>query len=244
MPKLHIYKTEKETCHAFAEWLADVVKETLTRQERFTIAISGGDTPKVLYKTLATDYATKMDWNKIYLFWGDESFISSPDEKNNPGLALSTLIDTLPVPKSHIHGIRTDISPEDSALQYEEVLKTYFNAGDTTFDLVILGMGQQGNLLSLNPFSKEGTHPGRWVMPVYDKQDDLYKVTLTITAINASSVKAFLITGKKKEDLVQQVLKGKYEPEKSPAQLIVAANKPVHWFLDEGSAGKLIKPTY
>jgi 6-phosphogluconolactonase len=244
MPKLHIYKNERETCYAFAEWLADLVKETLTRQGSFTIALSGGDTPKLVYKILATDYATKIDWDKIHLFWGDESFISSTDEKNNPALVLKMLIDTLPVPKNHVHGIRTDISPEASALEYEDLLKTYFNNGNTTFDLVILGMGEKGNLLSLYPFSQESHHHSGWVMPVYDKQDDLYKVTLTITAINASAVKAFLITGKKKEDVVQQVLKGKYEPEKSPAQLIVAANKPVHWFLDEGSAGKLIKPTH
>ncbi|GEO10956.1 6-phosphogluconolactonase [Segetibacter aerophilus] len=244
MPKLHIYKNEKETCYAFAEWLANLVKETLTKQDRFTIALSGGDTPKLVYKILATDYATSIDWTRIHLFWGDQSFISSPDEKYNPTLGLKNLIDDLPVSKNHVHSIRTDVSPQDSATEYENLLRTYFTEPESTFDLVILGMGEQGNLLSLYPFSEESHHAGSWVMPVYDKQDDLYKVTLTISAINASAVKAFLITGKKKEDVVQQVLKGKYEPEKAPAQLIVAANKPVHWFLDEGSAGKLIKPSY
>lgn len=242
MPKLHIYKNEKETCYAFAEWLAELVKETLNRQDRFTIALSGGDTPKLLYKILATDYVSKIDWSRIHIFWGDERFVSFSDEKNNSRIALKMFIDHVPVPKNQVNVIKTDIAPEESAKQYENLLHTYFEDNQSTFDLVILGMGEQGNLLSLFPYAEENNHRDAWVIPVYDKQEDLFKITLTIPAINAASVKAFLVTGKRKEDVVQRVLKGKYEPEKYPAQLIVTTNNPVYWFLDEGAAAKLIKP--
>lgn len=242
MPKLHIYKNEKETCYAFAEWLAEVINDTLQKQERFTVALSRGDIPKLLYKILATDYVNEIDWSRIHVFRADESLVSYPDEKSNPAIDLKMCIDQVPVPKSQVHNIDTKIAPEEAAKQYENLLQSYFKDNETTFDLVILGMGEQGNLLSLFPDGEEKNHNDGWVMPVYDKQEDLYKVTLTISAINAAAVKAFLVTGKKKEDVVQQVLKGKYDPERFPAQLVVTANKQVHWFLDEGAAGKLIRP--
>jgi 6-phosphogluconolactonase len=242
MPKLHIYKNEKETCYEFADWLTELVKETLDKQDRFTIALSGGDIHKLVYKILATEYGSKIDWSKIHIFFADERLVCYPDEKNNAATALKLLTDNAPLAKDHIHVIRTDIAPEDAAKHYEDLLHSYFDDKQKSFDLVILGMGEQGNLLSLFPYEEETNYKDAWVIPVYDKQEDVFKVTLTISAINAAAVKAFLVTGKKKEDVVQRVLKGKYEPEKYPAQLIVTAGKTVHWFLDEGSAGKLIKP--
>ena len=242
MPKLHIYNNEKETCHAFAEWVAELAKETLNKQERFTIALSGVDSPKLLYKILAAEYTTKIDWSKVHIFFSDERMVSYPDEKNSSATTLKPLTDHLQLASDQIHLIRTDIAPEDAAKEYENLLHSYFKDSQKSFDLVILGIGEQGNLLSLFPNEDETNHRDAWVIPVYDKQEDVFKVTLTVTAINAASVKTFLVTGKKKENVVQQVLKGKYEPEKYPAQLIITANQNVHWFLDEGSASKLIRP--
>jgi 6-phosphogluconolactonase len=242
MPKLHIYKNEKETCHAFAGWLAELVKETLATQNRFTIAVSAGDTPKLLFKILATDYRDNIDWSKIYVFWGEERFVSSIDEKEYSGEALKACMDSVPIPKDQIHTINKDIAPQQAAEEYQAVLKSFFKDKETTFDLIILGIGQQGNILSLLPNNERNNFTESLVIPVYDKQEDLYRITLTISAINGAITKAFIVVGKKKEDLVQQVLKGKYEPEKYPAQLVVSANKAVNWFLDEGAAGKLIRP--
>jgi 6-phosphogluconolactonase len=243
MPKLHLYKNEKETCYAFAGWLSNLIEETLSKQDRFLIALSGGETPKMLYKILATEFLSQIDWSRLHVFWGEEKFVSLIDEKEHSSSALKACIATVPVPKEQVHTIRTDIDPHQAAEQYEAILQSYFKDPNSTFDLVILGMGEQGNVLSLIPNNDSINFIDRFVMPVYDKHEDLYKITLTIPAINAAANKAFIVTGKKKEDVVQQVLKGKYEPEKYPAQLIVASNKEVHWFLDEGAAGKLIKPT-
>lgn len=243
MPKLHVYKNEKETCYAFAKWLAELAKETLNKQDRFTIALSGGDTPKLVYKILATEYVREIDWSKVYIFLGDERLICSPDDKNNYDTPIKMLTQQVPLAKEYIHVIRTDIVPKEAARQYEDLLHSYFEDEQKSFDLVILGMGEQGKLLSLFP-NEEDNHRNAWVIPVYDKQEDVFKVTLTIAAINTASIKAFLVTGKKKEDVVQHILKGKYEPEKYPAQLILTADKTVHWFLDEGAAGKLIRPIF
>jgi 6-phosphogluconolactonase len=243
MRKLHIYKSEKETCYAFAEWLSELVKETLDKQDRFTIFLSASDIPKLFFKILATDFIDKLDWNRMHIFWGDEKFISFSDEKHDPASALKALCESLPAAvKEHFHRIKTDISPQKSAEEYEELLHKYFEHRDQTFDLIISGMNEQGDVLSLLSMTEECIHRNEWVIPLYDKQEDLFRVTLTMSAINASSVEAFIVTGKRKEDIVQKVLKGKYEPEKYPAQRIMTSNKPIHWFLDEGAANKLIKP--
>lgn len=241
MPKLHIYKNEKETCNAFAEWFAELITSTLKEKERFTVAFSGGDTPKLFYKILARNYADKIDWSKMHIFWGDEKFVSSAEDMSNAGMTEKILFEHVPIPKDQIHVISTNINPQDSARQYENLLHQYFDNGQTTFDLAILGMGKNGNTLSLFPGNDVNSEKSAWVVPVYNKEEDLYRITLTSPVINASIETAFLVTGKSKQDAVEHALKGKYDPEKYPAQLMQAANKPVHWFLDEGAAGKLIR---
>ncbi len=241
MPKLHIYKNEKETCNAFAEWFTALVTNTLNLQGRFTVAFSGGDTPKQFYKLLASNYANKIDWSKLHVFWGDEKFVSSPVDISNAGMAEKTLFEHVSIPKEQIHIIRTNIAPQDSARQYERLLHQYFDNRETTFDLAILGMGKNGNTLSLFPGNDENNEKKAWVIPVYNKEEDMYRITLTSPIINGSDVKAFLITGKSKQYAVENALKGKYDPERYPAQLIQPAHKSVHWFLDEGAAGKLIR---
>jgi len=243
MPKLYIYKNEKETCNAFAQWFAEQVNKHLESNERFTVAFSGVDTPQLFYKILAADYASKIDWAKIHVFWGDEKFVTSPNNTSNAEAAEKILFQHVPIPKEQIHIIRTDIAPEGSAQQYQALLHKYFDDSGPTFDLAILGMGKNGNTLSLFPGNNENTVRSAWVIPVYNKEEDIYRITLTSTVINASKETAFLITGKSKQDAVQHALKGKYDPEKYPAQLIQTADKPVHWFLDEGAAGKLIRLT-
>jgi len=242
MPGLHIYKNEKETCQHFAAWLSDLIAEALKKQDRFTVAVSGGDTPKALYKILAAEYATKIDWNKVHVFWGDECFASLTNDRNNTRLAIKTFIDQVPIPKEQVHVIHTDLPPEAAAKRYDQLLRSYFSNTESTFDLVILGIGEEGNMLSLFPGNEENNEKDAWAIAVYNKQEDLFRITLTVPVISGAAVKAFLLTGKNKEDVVQQVLKGKYEPEKYPAQLIQTADKSVHWFLDEGAAGKLTKP--
>ena len=241
MPKLHIYKNEKETCHAFAEWFAELVNSCLERQENFTVAFPGRDVPKLINKILATEFADKIAWNKINIFLEDERLISFSEGDNNHG--INTSFENLPVPRENIHTIRSDLSPLDSAVQYDTLLHNSFNNSEVTFDLAILGLSEDGSTFSFFAGYEEGNGRPSWVVPVYDAKEDVYRITLTSNIINASSVKAFVITGKRKQDAVHEVLKGKYNPEKYPAQLIQTANKTVHWFLDEAAADKLIKPT-
>lgn len=241
MPKLHVYKNEKETCYAFAEWLVEFINDSLKQHNIFTLALSAGEIPKSFFRTLAMNFTDAVDWSKVHLFWGDKRLLAFSEEKHNTD-AGKLFIDNLPIPNDQIHIINTEISPEQSAHQYESILKEFFPDSNTTFNLVILGLGEDGNTLSLFPGNEENNLKSSWVIPVYNQKEDLYRITLTSSIINAAEVKAFLITGKSKQDAVEKVLKGKYEPEKYPAQLIQTVNKTVHWFMDEAAAGKLIKP--
>ena len=237
MPKLHIYKNEKETCEAFAEWLAETVSEHLTKNGKCTIAIAEGDTPKILFRILVSEYAEKIDWTKVHLFEGNRKLISN-DFNNSP---LKELIDQVPIPKKQIHTIPTSLPNEEAVQKYEDLLGIYFSA-EPTFDLALLSMDEDGSFLSLSPGDDENNQSSCRVIAVQNKEDNSYSITLSARAINTAEVKAFLVTGKRKENAVHQVLKGKYDPEKYPAQLIQTANKTVHWFFDEAAAAKLIRP--
>ncbi len=243
MPKLHIYKNEKETCHAFAEWFAQLVAETLKMQDRFTIALSAEDIPKLFYKLIVADYIDKIDWSKIHIFWGDDRLVSFSDDNGNANAFDGAFIGNLPISPEQVHTINRNLAPEASAADYEKLLRTFFHDPSSTFDLVILGLGDEGNILSLFPGYEENNEGSAWVIPIYHAEEDLYRITLTAPVINGSAAKAFIITGKRKQEAVENILKGKYQPEKYPGQLIQTVNKTVHWFLDEAAAGKLIKPT-
>ena len=115
--ELHIYKDPDELSHAVAGWIADTIGATLKQQDRFTIALSGGSTPKALHKLLAASpYKEQIDWSKLHVFWGDERDVPFDDDRNNAKMAYDTLLNFVPIPRYHIHVMRTDISPEESAV--------------------------------------------------------------------------------------------------------------------------------
>jgi 6-phosphogluconolactonase len=197
--------------------------------------------PKLINKILANEFADKIAWDKIDIFLEAKSLVSfRKGEANSNG---SPLVEQLPVPKQNIHSISADLPPLESAAQYDILLHKYFTNPEVTFDLAIIGLSEDGNTFSFVPGSAEKDGIPAWVAPVYDAGEDVYRIMLTSKVINAAAIKAFVVTGKKRQEVVQEVLKGKYNPEKFPAQLIQSANKEVHWFMDEAAAGKLIKPT-
>ncbi|HEX8461056.1 MAG TPA: 6-phosphogluconolactonase [Segetibacter sp.] len=238
MPKLHIFKNEKETCQAFAGWLAGTISEALVNNEKFTIAIAQGDIPAMLYKILATEYADKIEWSKVHVFAANHRLVSNVSSDTT----FNDFTTQLSIPKEQVHNIPTNLSHEEAIAKYEALLQQYFD-GEPAFDLAILSMGEDGSFLSFHAGDDDNNVLVSNIVAIQNKVDNTYSITLTKQAINAAKMKAFLVTGKKKEDAVQQVLNGKYDPEKYPAQLIVTTDKTVHWFFDEAAAAKLIKPT-
>jgi len=142
---LHIYKAA-ETTIALADWMTSLIQKTLEVKDRFTIALSGGETPKKLYQALASDpYREKINWSRLHIFWGDERYVPFDDERNNAKMAYDNLLSHVNIPEANIHKVWTDITPEGSAKQYEKILHQYFDDRQTTFDLILLGMGEDGH---------------------------------------------------------------------------------------------------
>ncbi|MGI8951848.1 MAG: 6-phosphogluconolactonase [Chitinophagaceae bacterium] len=244
--ELHISKNLNEVSNILADWMVQHIKETLQKKNRFTLALSGGNTPQKLHELLAsTNYKNKIDWNKMHIFFGDERFVPFNDERNNAKMAFDSLLNHVPIPASQIHIMQTEnISPEDSAKNYEEILKQYFpstfNQLPTTFDLVMLGMGDDGHTLSLFPHQTEIIHETKkWCVSFWLASQNMFRVTITHPVANNSSTIIFLVSGSDKAKPLREVLKGKYDPDLYPSQIIKPTIGELHWFIDEAAASLL-----
>src|SRR3954452_25004556 len=266
--ELHIFKDTNELSKTVADWMVDHINKTLEQQDRFTLVLSGGNTPKKLHELLSSEsYKNKVDWSKVHIFWGDERFVPFNDERNNAKMGFDTLLNHVPVPKEQIHVMQTEnITPENSANAYEEIAKKYFpevtsyglrasskdsqtgnrqpatgNSKLKTFDLVFLGMGDDGHTLSLFPGKTKVIHETKkWCTSLWLESQNMYRITLTPPVVNNASVVAFLVTGKNKAKALYQVLKGDYNPDLYPSQIIKPLNDELHWFVDEEAAAELI----
>jgi 6-phosphogluconolactonase len=238
--ELHVYKNPDELSHAVAKWIADCIATTLQTQDRFTIALSGGSTPKALHKILAASpYKEQIDWSKLHVFWGDERDVPFQDDRNNAKMAYDTLLNFVPIPPYHIHVMRTDISPEESAAEYEKILHFYFDQTATSFDLVLLGMGDDGHTLSLFPGTAAVHEEKAWTIAYFLKAQDMYRITLTKTIVNRAARIAFLTTGANKAHALKEVQQGAYNPDLYPSQEIKPVKGELHWFVDTAAASEL-----
>lgn len=240
--KLHIFKNKKMLGEGIASWICELINSTLNQQEYFTMALSGGETPKILFNKLASpEYKEKVNWQRVHFFWGDERAVPFKDNRNNAKMAYNLLIDHLNIPNSQVHIMRTDIEPLFAAMEYSKILHSYFNNTASTFDLVLLGMGDDGHTLSLFPGGQNITEDKDWVTAIYNKTQKMYRITLMPQIVNRSSAIAFIVDGEKKASVLEKVLEGEYNPNKFPAQIIKPSNSNLHWFLDEAAAKKLKK---
>ncbi|HEY8690824.1 MAG TPA: 6-phosphogluconolactonase [Chitinophagaceae bacterium] len=235
---LFIYKDARETTTALADWIILLIKKTLEVKDCFTIALSGGETPKKLYQIVASDaYREKINWSRLHIFWGDERFVPFSDDSNNAKMAFDNLLSKVNIPSEQVHTIWTDVTPEESAKQYENLLHKYFDDRQTTFDLVLLGMGDDGHTLSLFPGNEVLNDTTSWVSAVTSKEKG-ERITLMPSVVNKSSAIAFLITGENKAKILQEVLES--QQHNYPAQLIQPVNGELYWFIDD-EAAKYIK---
>ncbi len=265
--QLNIYQNIEELSWRVAEWMVGYIHEVLQKRDRFTIALSGGSTPKKLHLLLASDeFKNKIDWQKLHIFWGDERYVPFTNDRNNAKMAFDTLLNHVPVPKSQIHIMRTDIHAETSAKEYENILKDHFpraaasfelraaskeqttdsrlNTHDlllTTFDLILLGLGDNAHTLSLFP-GEEVIHEKKdWVKAVFVKEVNMQRITLTAPVVNLSKSIAFLVSGQDKADAVSHILLNDYTPDLYPAQVIKPINGELYWFMDEAAAMRVKK---
>jgi 6-phosphogluconolactonase len=237
---LSISSDLEELSRQVAGWLIDYIKETLEKQTRFTIALSGGNTPKKLYQLLSSDhYRNKIDWTKLHVFWGDERYVPYSDERNNAKMAFETLLNLVPVPPEQIHLMKTDIAPEESAVAYEEILHSYFTHKKHSFDLVLLGLGDNAHTLSLFPGYSIIHEKEKWVKAFYLQQQNSYRISLTVPVVNKAARVAFLVSGGDKAASLYNVFYGLHDPDLYPAQVIQPYSDELYWFVDAAAAADI-----
>lgn len=193
----------------------------------FRVSLSGGSTPKKLYRSLATE---SLDWSRIEWFWGDERNVAPEHEDSNYRMVREALLDPAGIASSHVYPVPVDQeSPEVAALAYEATLREKFGS-QTLFpewDLVLLGMGDDAHTASLFPETKAIDEPNRWFVENWVEKFNAFRYTLTAPAINSGREIWFLIAGANKREPLQTVLHGERHPALYPSQLI----QPSRWFV-------------
>jgi 6-phosphogluconolactonase len=240
---IQIFRNKEILSEELATWMCDLINSTLQNQEFFTLVLSGGETPKILFKKLASsEYKEKINWKRVHIFWGDERAVPFKDERNNAAMAFNILIDHIDIPAEQVHIMRTEIEPLFAAKEYDKILHNYFNNTSKSFDLVLLGMGDDGHTLSLFPGSAIIEEHENWVNAVFNEEQQMYRITLMPVIVNRSSHITFMVDGSKKATILKQVIEGRYMPSKLPAQIINPVDGELYWFLDEAAAKELNKP--
>ncbi len=237
---LHVFENAEDLSYRAAELFMQKSSEAIERDGRFVVALSGGSSSKNMYKLLTQrPFLTSINWDKIYVFWGDERTVPQDHKDSNAGMAFSTMLDTLPIPKHQIFPIRGDMPPSRAALQYEELLQDFFRGRSPKFDLILLGLGSDAHTASVFPGVQISEKRMTWVKEVFVPKLDTYRITLTPQLINQARCIAFLAYGEDKAEALQHVLEDKYQPKQYPAQLIKPEDGEVHWFVDNEAASRL-----
>jgi 6-phosphogluconolactonase len=246
MPKITVYPDNESLVKGAADFIADQATQTIAERGRFTLALSGGNTPKPVYARLATpEYRDRIDWSKVLIFFGDERCVPPDDPQSNYLMVKTALLDHVALPPDNIFRIRGEDPPEKAAADYTDALQNTFGgdpvgaASPEPLDLNLLGMGDNGHTASLFPGLAAVTETFRWVMPLYVEVVGMWRITMTPVIINASRQVAFLVSGAGKADVLQRVLEGPYQPVVLPSQIIKPASGELHWLLDEPAAAKL-----
>ncbi len=225
-----------------ARYIADHATQAISARGSFHIALSGGNTPKPIYARLAAaPYLTGIDWSRVQIYFGDERCVPPEDPRSNYHMARTALLDHVPLPADNIHRIRGEESPERAAELYLAELQKAFGSGAaaSSFDLVLLGMGDNGHTASIFPGLPAVTEQSRWVMAQYVEVMEMWRVTLTPVVINAAREVAFLVSGADKAEMLSKVVDGPRQPIVLPSQSIKPAGDGLCWLLDAPAASLL-----
>ncbi len=237
---IHIYNDLETISQAAAELFAVQSRQASLICGRFSVALSGGETPRRTYELLAASpYRERIHWDEVHVFWSDERCVPEDDPRNNARMARKTLLDRVPIPEENIHPIRCDHSPKEAASKYEQQLKEFFSTSNPNFHLVLLGLGENGHIASLFPHTAVLNEQEKWVSEVYIDELEMDRITFTAPFINQASQVVFLVSGADKAQVLENVLEGPYKPSDLPAQLIRPAGAKPIWLVDKAASHKL-----
>jgi len=245
---IEIYPDAERLAQAVADHFVSLARQAVANNGRFAVALAGGSTPRAAYTLLAGDeFVTRMDWSHVHVFWGDERCVPPDHGDSNYRTAREALLDRVPLPSENVNRIRGELEPAQAAAEYESALRAFFSpsakdrqaSGEThiaRFDLILLGMGDDGHTASLFPGTAAISEHTRWAMANFVEKLDKWRITLTSAVINAATNVTFVVSGSGKAERLRQVLTGPYQPDTLPAQLVNPDRGRLRWLVDEAAA--------
>ncbi len=223
-----------------AEEFVRLARQAIQLAGRFTVALSGGSTPKALYTLLATPgFAQRLSWNRVHLFWGDERCVPPDHPESNYRMVEETLISKIQIPQENVHRMAGEKAPQIAAREYEAELKKFFELADGAlprFDLILLGLGEDGHTASLFPGSAALNEEEHLVAAVYVDKMNTYRLTLTLPVLNAGKEVIFLVAGSSKAAIVKELLGGQASATNYPAAKIQARDGKLIWMITADAA--------
>lgn len=240
-----VWPTATEVAAGAAELFASNAAAAVEARGVARIAVSGGTTPKAMFALLADQgapYFARVPWDRLHLFWVDERCVPPTDTESNYRMTNEAMLSKVPLPSTQIYRMEGELDPQVAASRYEAEIRRVFRlegAETPVFDLVLLGMGDDGHTASLFPHTQALHELGRLVVANHVPQKDTWRITLTWPVINHARKVAFLIEGAAKADVLHEVLLGEYDPEARPSQLIRPASGELMFLLDAAAAAKL-----
>jgi 6-phosphogluconolactonase len=238
-PRLELAEDAEALAERVAAWLAGRIAAT---EGAFSLALSGGSTPKRLYARLAAPpWRDRLPWARLHLFWGDERFVPPDHPDSNQRMVREAMLDHVPVPAENVHRIPAEEpDAQRAAAEYEATLRSFFSLSpgeQPRFDLILLGLGKDGHTASLFPGGDAIRERERLVVAPWVETQKTFRVTLTPPVLNQARRAMFLVSGEEKAEALHAVLEGAREPERYPAQ-IVEGNRL--WMVDRAAA-RLLK---
>ncbi|MGA1984846.1 MAG: 6-phosphogluconolactonase [Candidatus Sulfotelmatobacter sp.] len=235
--------TPQELFAAAAEVVVGAATDAVAQRGRFTIALSGGSTPKSLFNLLATNARTVLPWERMFFFWGDERHVPPTDPDSNYRMAEETMLSKVPVPPGNVFRMAAE-NPDAAAVaeDYEKTLRKFFalEPGQVpVFDLILLGMGPDGHTASLFPGTAGLQEKSRLVIANWVEKMKTSRLTFTLPVLNAARCVTFLVSGTDKAAVLRTVLEGDVPAEQYPAMLVRPTDGKLIWLVDRAAASEL-----
>jgi 6-phosphogluconolactonase len=235
--------TPQDLFQAAAEEVIRAATSAVAERGRFTIALSGGSTPKSMYTLIAANASTSLPWDRMFFFWGDERHVPPDDPESNYRMAKEALLSKVPVPAANIFRVLTENPDAAAAAEaYEQTLRKFFAVAPGEFphfDLILLGLGPDGHTASLFPETAALREKARLVVANWVEKFEASRITFTLPLLNAARCVAFLVSGMDKAAVLHEVLEGSAPAEKYPSKLVQPSEGKLIWFVDRAAASEL-----
>ena len=237
---IRLFDDGESLSRAAADLFVEQARKAIDRRGRFSVALSGGNTPTRTYALLAASpRREQVPWPRVHVFWGDERCVPPDDERSNARMARNALLNHVQVRPENVHPIRCEADPEAGADAYERLLRRHLSGSNGRLDLIFLGLGRDGHTASLFPGSPVLADDAHWAAGVQEGEGKVNRVTLTPTLINAARLVVFLVIGEKKAVILESVLNAAPEHDAPPAGRIRPRHGRLLWLVDRAAAARL-----